>query len=81
MLDKVKIFYVREYASTIQWLSSEYCKTAKDKANSINNAIQRCLAVAFFVQDLGIPFKDIDPLYDEYRSKFYELLKMASATE
>lgn len=79
MLDKVKKFYENEYKSTLQWLSSEYCKTPKNKKNSINNAIQRCLAIAFFVQNLDVPFKDkdIDPLYNEYRKKFYELLKMA----
>lgn len=76
MLDKVKKFYEKEYESTLQWLSSEYCRTPKDKKNSINNAIQRCLAIAIFVQDLDVPFKDIDPLYYEYRKKFYELLKM-----
>lgn len=74
MIDKVKKFYESEYKSTIQWLSSEYCKTPKDKKNSINNAIQRCLAVAFFVQELDVPFKEIDPLYEEYRTKFYKLL-------
>ena len=79
MLDKAKKFYESEYESTLQWLSSEYCRTPKDKKNSINNAIQRCLAIACFVQDLGIPFKDIDSLYDKYRTKFYELLKRAEA--
>lgn len=77
MLDKVKKFYENEYKSTLNWLTSEYCRTPDNKKSSIKNAIQRCLAIALFVQDLGIPFKDIDPLYDKYRTKFYELLKRA----
>lgn len=77
MLDKVKKFYENEYKSTLDWLTSEYCRTPDNKKSSIKNAIQRCLAIALFVQDFGIPFKDIDPLYDKYRTKFYELLKRA----
>ena len=79
MLNRAKEFYEKEYKSTLQWLSSEYCKTPKDKKESIKNAIQRCLAIAIFVQDLGVSFEDIDSLYCEYRTKFYELLKRAEA--
>lgn len=75
MLDKVKNFYENEYKSVINWINSEYCITYKDKTESINNAIQRCLAVALFIQDLDVPFKTINPLYEEYRTKFYNLLE------
>lgn len=75
MLDKVKNFYENEYKSTIDWINSEYCTTYKDKTESINNAIQRCLAVALFVQDLNVPFKVIDLIYEEYRTKIYNLLE------
>ena len=79
MLDKVRKFYENEYKSTLDWLASKYCRTPDDKKNSINNAIQRCLAIAYFIQELDVPFRDIEPLFTEYRIKFYELLKRAEA--
>lgn len=75
MLDKVRCFYAKEYAATIQWLDSEFCTKKKDKALAINNAIQRCLAIAIFAQDLDVPFENIDSLYCEYNTKFNKLLE------
>ena len=77
MLDKVKDFYEKEYKSTLNWLDCEYCKTRENKIKSINYAIQRCLAVALFVQNCGVTFEEVDVLYDEYRAKFQELLHRA----
>ena len=79
MLDKVKKFYEQEYKDTLNWLGCEYCKTKKDKIKSINNAIQRCLAIALFVQGLDVTYEEVNPLYEEYRMKFEELLKRAQA--
>ena len=79
MLDKVKDFYEKEYKNTLNWLGCEYCKTKENKIRSINYAIQRCLAVALFVQNFDITYEEVDVLYDEYRKKFYELLKRARA--
>ena len=39
-----------------------------------NNAIQRCLGVGFFVQDLDVSFEEINPHYDEIREKINKLL-------
>lgn len=77
MLDKVKKFYAQEYKDTLNWLNYEYYNTKKNKIKGINNAIQRCLAIALFVQNCGVPFKEINVLYEEYRIKFEELLHRA----
>lgn len=79
MLDKVKKFYEQEYKDTLNWLGCEYCKTKENKIKSINGAIQRCLGIALFVQNCGVTFEEVNPLYDEYRMKFEELLKRAKA--
>lgn len=79
MLDKVKKFYAQEYKDTLNWLSCEYCNTKENKIKSINNAIQRCLAIALFVQNCGVAFEEVDVLYDEYRTKFQELLHKAES--
>ena len=74
MIEKIKKFYESEYNSTVNWINSKYCNNRKDKAAAVNNVLQRCLGVAFFVQSLEVSFKEIDPLYEEYRIKFYKLL-------
>lgn len=79
MLDKVKKFYEQEYKDTLNWLSCEYCKTKENKIKSINNAIQRCLAIALFVQNCDVTFEEVNVLYDEYREKFQELLHRAES--
>lgn len=47
-----------------------------DKKTLINNAIQRCLGVAFFIQDFDkISFNEVDEIYEKARIQFYDLLK------
>ena len=40
-----------------------------------HNSIQRCLGVAFFIQQAGLDFSTADKLYDETRYQLEELEK------
>lgn len=72
MIDKVKDYFEMEYNDTIRTLKNPYW--GMQAVNVIKYSIQRCLGVAFFVQDsFDIPFDDINKLYTEYRRKLEEL--------
>lgn len=73
MEQKIKEFYEKEYISVFNWIHGTYCKNLEKRKEAINNAIQRCLGVAFFVQELDVPFAEIDAIYEKYRAKFYNL--------
>jgi hypothetical protein len=47
-----------------------------DITNARNCGLQRCLGVADFLQIVeDVPFDDINKIYEEYRTKFYEIKK------
>lgn len=69
--------------TAIKFFNNEYEEVKRDleradllehRAFYINNAIQRCLGVAFFIQELGVSFEEINPYYDEIREKINKLL-------
>jgi len=69
--------------TAIKFFNNEYEEVKKDleradllehRAFYTNNAVQRCLGVAFFVQSLGVSFEEINPYYDEIRTKINKLL-------
>jgi hypothetical protein len=45
----------------------------KEKNDYIQCAIQRCLGMATIVQFFGASFKEVEPLYEEIRSKIMAL--------
>ena len=71
MLEKARKFYEHEYKSVQRWLESKYCF---DKRQAIDNALQRCLGVCFFIQDFDISYEDASQLYDEYKEKIEKLI-------
>lgn len=47
-----------------------------NKKDIINNTIQRCLGVAFFIQEFdNMSYNDIDKIYENTRIQLYDLLK------
>lgn len=65
IIEKVKIAYARELRDL-------------GRAPSLspihrNYAIQRGLGVAFFVQELGVPFEVIDKIYMDYKNNIDKL--------
>lgn len=69
--------------TAIKFFNNEYEEVKRDleradllehRAFYTNNAVQRCLGVAFFVQNLGVSFEEINPHYDEIRTKINKLL-------
>ena len=71
-LEKAIKFFDNEYEEVKRDL--EHAKLLKYKSFYTDNAIQRCLGVAFFVQDLDVSFEEINPHYDEVRKKINKLL-------
>ena len=43
------------------------------QANWIDHYIKECLGVAFFVQELDLPFDEINPIYENIRERFEKL--------
>ena len=78
MEQKIKNFFDNEYISTKRYISYlnndprlKFCSTGM----IIDKAICRLLGVTQFVQTLGVEYKEIDPIYEEYRQKLENLLK------
>ena len=71
-LEKAIKFFDNEYEEVKRDL--ERADLLEQKSYYTNNAVQRCLGVAFFVQDLDVSFEEINPHYDEIREKINKLL-------
>lgn len=74
MLDKVIKFFEKEYEEIEKDISKlePYWTTYKQKI--VENTIHRCLGVAFFAQEIGIEFEDVNPHYETIREKLEKLL-------
>lgn len=73
MLDKIKAFFEMEYNSTAKFLKTPYSKGYEEMI--VGRTIFRCLGVAEFVQDIGVSYEDISPLYETYKKKLKLLLE------
>ena len=73
ILKKVDDFYKTEIKSVKNTLDNNTYRFKPKEV--INNAIQRCFGVAFFVQTLDISYNEIDTLYEVARTQLYDLLK------
>ena len=73
-LEKLIKFYEDEIKSVQRSLENPY---RWEKKELVNNSIQRGLGVAFFVQALDVPYKDIDAEYEKFRETMYEILEKA----
>lgn len=72
MLDKIKDFFEEEYTSTERYLKSPYAKGRERMV--VYKSISRCLGVAQFVQNIGVSYEDINPVYEIYKKKLELLL-------
>ncbi len=73
MLNKIRAFFEMEYNSTARFLKTPYAKGYEEMI--VGRTIFRCLGVAEFVQDIGVSYEDISPLYEDYKKKLELLLK------
>ena len=76
-MKKVMIdFFNMELQQTEQYLKSEWCKTDREKRDSVWYAIQRCLGVTQFIQTCpnGLEFSEVEPLYEKVRKDLENLL-------
>lgn len=72
MLEKVKEYFERQYIDTVRAIERKYnWGTPK---SFVERAITDCLAVAMFVQTIGVSFEEVDSLYNEYKAKLENLL-------
>lgn len=69
MLSTIAYYYEKEYAECERYLKNYNRAQARDVETYIN----RCLGVAFFAQELDIPFNDVDLLYNSIRERFEKL--------
>ena len=69
-------FFDMELRQTERYLKSEWCKTDKEKRNSVWYATQRCLGVAQFIQTCpnGLEFSEVEPHYEKVRKDLENLL-------
>ena len=78
MEQKIKKFFDTEYRDTKRYINYLNNDGSKLKLCSpeiiVNKTICRILGVTQFVQDLGVEYKEIAPMYDEYREKLEKLL-------
>ena len=70
-------FFNKELQQTEQYLKSKWCKTYKEKCDSVWYATQRCLGVAQFIQTgpNGLEFSEVEPLYEKVKKDLENLLK------
>lgn len=73
MLDKVIKFFEKEYKETKKYLESGG-PVAMTRKDFIKTTQHSCLGVAFFAQEIGIKFEDVNPHYEEIREKLEKLL-------
>ena len=66
-MNEIKTYYESEYKSTKRFL--ENLPAWANEKEVVNNAIQRMLGVAQFVQYCDVPYEDITELFEEYRNK------------
>ena len=75
MLEKAINYFNLEVNSTTRYFVNHGNEITDNEFNRIvNYAIQRCLGVAYFAQDLGIPYDDIRGEYNATKERLLALL-------
>jgi hypothetical protein len=73
IIEKVKVYYEREYNNLLNGLKNyNWMKSEPDKY--IQQTASKFCTIVMFVQDLGIAFNDVIPIYENYCEKFRDLL-------
>lgn len=63
-----------EYTDVKRAIDNEWDKNTGGKEKTVYYSCQRCLGVAFFIQRLGVPFKEVDEIYMNFRTKVYNFI-------
>lgn len=63
-----------EYTDVKRAIDNELYSGETDRKKTIYYSCQRCLGVAFFIQRLGVPFKEVDEIYMSFRTKVYAFI-------
>lgn len=74
MLNKVIKFFEKEYEEIEKDISKLEPYWTTYKQTIVENTIHRCLGVAFFAQEIGLEFEDVNPHYEIIREKLEKLL-------
>ena len=76
VLAKVKQYYKREFESLTMVLSSTYFDKhpVVTRRKYVLDRLHEFCTISMFVQDLGVAFNDINPVYEEYYEKLQNLL-------
>ncbi len=69
MLSTIAYFYEKEFAECERYLKNYN----HAQANDVETYIDRCLGVAFFAQELNIPYNEVNLLYEAIRERFEKL--------
>lgn len=69
MLSTIAYYYEKELAECERYLKNYNRAQARD----VEAYIHRCLGVAFFVQELDLPFDEVNLLYETIRERFEKL--------
>ena len=75
-LAKFEMYCEREYKDTKRAIENGWGESAEEIGLK---GITRCLGAADFLQDLGVPFEEVDEIYLTYREKFYNEFILRSA--
>lgn len=69
---KMNTYFDMEYQQTKRLLGNP--PSWVDSVREVKNStLQRCLGITFFVQELGVPFNQIEASYEEFRKKIEDL--------
>lgn len=74
MINKIKVYFENEVKAVERFFtlhSADRGMTAKNTV--INNAIAHCFGVTMFVQELGVSYDEVAPLYEECKAKLEKL--------
>lgn len=69
ILNQYKNYCNREYEDAVRAIGNKWFKPKE----VVDNAIDRCLGVAQFVQLIGVTYEDSDMIYSETEAKLEEL--------
>ena len=67
-------YYEDEYNQAVTAIESKYLSKVFKPSEVVDNAIDRCLGVALFVQYLGMDYKDSNKEYEKIKEKLEKLL-------
>ena len=74
MINKVKTYFDNEVKAVARFFTLHANDRGMAAKNAvINNAIAHCFGVTMFVQELGIPYDEVAPLYEEHKAKLEKL--------